>query len=113
MTGIKEGDLYKIVEIEGYTFEIRYGYYEPELEREWNDPMPVFPNFLKEPLYTPSGRPFVTADQKICEHFSPKPKISGEDWCNDCEHLEKHEEFLGVCKCEARRNIAKTQTRDD
>ncbi len=104
MTNIREGDLYKIVEIEGCTFEIRYGYYDPELERGNIDPMPVFPNFLKEPIYTAEGHPFVTADQEICRHFKPKPKVSGEGWCNDCDHLEKYEEFIGICKCKKRKN---------
>ncbi len=97
---IKEGDLYKVIEIEGRTFEIRYGYYEPELERGKMDPIPVFPNFLKEPLRTADGYPFATADQEICRYFKSKPKISGEGWCNDCEFLEKLEDFLGICKNE-------------
>lgn len=109
MTNIREGDLCKIVEIEGHTFKIRYGYYEPELERGRNNPMPIYPDFLKEPLYTAAGHPFVTADQEICRYFSPKPKISGEGWCNDCRHLEKHDEFLGICKCPKRRKQESTR----
>ncbi len=100
MKKIKEGDLYKVVEIEGRTFEIRYGYYEPELEQTHNEPMPIFPNFLKEPQYTDEGYPFVTGDQDICKHFRPKSKISGEGWCNDCVCFVKHEEYIGVCRCE-------------
>ncbi len=107
MTNIREGDLCKIVEIEGHIFEIRYGYYDPELERERNDPMPIYPNFLKEPQYTAAGYPFVTADQEICQHFHPKSNISGEGWCNDCRHLEKHEEFLGICRCPKRQKTDK------
>lgn len=103
MTEIREGDLCKIVEIGGHTFEIRYGYYDPELERGRNEPMPLYPNFLKEPLYTTDGYPLVTGDQDICKHFSPKPKISGEGWCHDCEFFEKHEEYLGICRCENRK----------
>ena len=99
----KEGDLYKIIEIEGTRFEIYYGYENPEYERESNYPMPMFPNFKKNPQYTVSGFPFVTGYQDICEHFKPKPKISGEGWCNDCEYFDRCEEYLGICRCEARR----------
>ena len=54
-------------------------------------------------LYTKDGIPFVTADQDICEWFNPKLEISSENWCNDCEYIEKHEEFIGLCKCPFRK----------
>ena len=103
MQGIKEGDLYKVITAGGRTFEIRYGYYDPVLERGHTDPMPIFPDFIKHPIYTTDGYLFVTADQEICEHFSPKSNISGEGWCNDCECLEHCEEFLGICRSPERR----------
>jgi hypothetical protein len=99
MPDVKEGDFYKTIEIGGRKLELRYGYYNPELERGRIEPMPIFPNFKKTPLFTIEGEAFVTADQDICEHFQPKQKISGENWCNDCVYLEKHEEFVGLCKC--------------
>lgn len=103
MTGIKEGDLHKLFRLGGRTIELRYGYYDPQLERGKIDPTLIYPNFKKEPLYTDDGVPFVTADQDICEYFKPKSEISGEGWCNDCQHIEKHEEFIGLCRCYMRR----------
>ena len=103
MRDIKEGDLYKVIEAGGRTFEIRYGYYDPALERGRTDLMPIFPNFIKDPLHTTDGCPFVTADQEVCEHFLPKSSVSGEGWCNDCEYLEHCEEFLGICRSPERR----------
>ncbi len=99
MNNIRDGDLYKIIELGGRTIELRYGYYDPALDRGRIDPMPIYPNFKKAPLYTADRYAIVTADQDVCEHFTPKPRISGEGWCNDCEYLEKHEEFLGICRC--------------
>lgn len=98
MRDIKEGDLYKVIEAGGHTFEIRYGYYDPELERGHTDLMPIFPNFVNEPLYTVDGYPFVTVDQEICRQFSSKLRISGEGWCNDCTYLEHCEEFIAICR---------------
>lgn len=99
----KEGDIYKSLEIEGVSFEIRYGYYDPELERGRIEPMPIFPNFEDDPQYTKKGYMFITADQAICKHFEPKSRESDEGWCNDCKHLELYESCLGVCRCENNR----------
>ena len=96
----KEGDVYKIINVEGVTFEIRYGYYDPEIERGNIEPMPIFPDFIKKPQFTEKGYMFITADQPRCKHFKPKPKISDEGWCNDCEHLQLYGTCLGVCRCE-------------
>jgi len=99
MKKIRDGSLYKTVEIEGVTFRVYYGYEsESERVRGW-EPTPQYPDFKKQPIYTKDGAPFVMADQDICEHFEPKPEISSEGWCNDCEHLESHEEFIGICRC--------------
>ena len=103
MRDVKEGDLYKVIEAGGRTFEIKYGYYDPALERGHSDPMPIFSDFIKAPLYTIDGCPFVTADQEICPYFRPKLRISEEGWCNDCTYLEHCEEFLGICRSPARR----------
>ncbi len=102
MDRVKEGDLYKLITVGNIPFEIRYGFYG-DIERAHCEPMPIYPNFVESPRYTIDGYPFVTADQEVCEHFKPKPKISSEGWCNDCEYLEKHEEFIGVCKCKKRK----------
>ncbi len=53
LTGIKsnsspprEGDLFKIIELHGATFEIRYGYYE-DIDRKY-DPVVIYPDFVKK-----------------------------------------------------------------
>ncbi len=97
MDRIREGDIYKIVELDGVTFEIRYGYYG-DIERAHCEPMPIYPDFIKNPQYAENGEMFVTADQEVCMYFKSKPKASGEGWCDDCEFFDKREDFLGVCK---------------
>ena len=67
---VKEGDLYRVLEIGGARFEIRYGYYE-ELDRvgKYNDPIPIYPNFLENPQYNNEGYPFVTEMQDTCVYY--------------------------------------------
>ena len=44
----REGDLYKEVTIAGKIFRLLYGYYENfEREGPLNDPMPLYPDFIK------------------------------------------------------------------
>lgn len=104
MDNHKEGELYKSISVGGEIFEIIYGFYD-ECERGNWPTTPIFPDFLKEPMYTNDGIPFVTASQQICEDYKPKQIVSGEEWCNDCEYFETGEEIIGLCKCEKRRNI--------
>lgn len=99
---IREGGLYKIVTVADKQFEIRCGYICEGERTQW-EPYPVYPNFLLSPEYTAEGYPFATGDQDICEHYIPKPKASGESWCNDCTLFDKQDEYLGICRCEARR----------
>ena len=98
-----EGELYRSLEIEGVSFNICYGYYDPERERGVLDPMPIFPDLHKTPMHTKRGYLLVNADGDICEHFSPKAEGSEEGWCNDCRYLELHDTCLGVCRCEQNR----------
>ena len=64
MEMIKEGDLYKRIEIEGVTFLIYYGYStEKEKEHGW-EPAPQYPAFEEVPQYTPDGRPFANPEIK-------------------------------------------------
>ena len=104
MNKIRDGDLYKRIEIEGVKFEIRYGYVsEGERERGW-EPHPIYPDFTKEPRHTKDGEPFVTAFQDVCEHY--KPTAKGEEWCHNCEWLDKRDTHIGICKCPKRRKKA-------
>lgn len=99
---VKEGDLYRIITIAGIAFEIRYGYYSDGERKLW-EPTPIFPDFLKQPQYTEDGYPFAIDAQDTCNHYEPKPKVSGENWCNDCIYFVKCAECIGLCKHEKRR----------
>lgn len=93
----KEGDLYKEVTVGGKTFRLVYGYYEDfERESRFNDPIPIYPDFIKTPHFTDQGIPFVTAMQDICKHYSGK---KDSDSCSECVHFQKGEELFGFCHC--------------
>lgn len=93
MQNPKDGDLYKILFINGRVFEIRYGYYE-EFERESCDPVPIYPDFGKNPVYDSDGRPFATAMQDICDHFNGG---CGELGCWGCKHYRSVDDLVGIC----------------
>jgi len=94
----REGDLYKEVTISGKTFKLLYGYYESfERESPFNEPMPIYPDFIKEPHYTDEGIPIATAMQNVCQFFNG---TSNEDSsCADCAFFQNHEELFGFCYC--------------
>lgn len=99
----QEGELFKIIESHGKMFEIRYGYYEDvDRQNPYLDPIEIYPDFIKSPVYTENGVPFVTAMQKPCEYFSGE--LDEENTCYQCKHYERCEELLGICKCNLRRN---------
>lgn len=94
----KEGELFKRLDIFGKTFEIFYGYYEDrEREDPTIDPMPVYPDFLKEPQYTADGLPFVTKMQDACSHYNGKNTSCNE--CAECSFYRHGDDFIGVCAC--------------
>lgn len=96
-----EGELYKLIKLCGNAFEIRYGYYEDyERENEFSEPIPIYPDFLKEPVYTDEGYPFVTHMQSLCEYGNSTYK---EGCCSDCSHFNKGEDLIGLCICANRR----------
>ena len=97
----REGDLYRQVELFGKMFELRYGYYEDKDRR--GPPDVIYPNFVKEPIYTDDGQPFVTMMQDICQHFRGDIDSSGDSTCGDCEYFKHGEEWLGVCACSQNR----------
>ncbi len=108
MDKVTEGSLYKAITVENQTFHIYYGYYS-DAERERWDPVPIFPNFRENPRFTEMGNPYTRADQDICECYEPKPKVSGEDWCNDCIHFRKGEDVIGTCQCDKRTILRKNE----
>ncbi len=100
----KEGDLYKEVTISGKTFKLLYGYYESfERESHFNEPMPIYPDFIKEPHYSDEGIPIVTAMQNVCKFYNGKNDEDSS--CSDCEFFEKKEDLFGFCKCTERKRI--------
>ena len=78
----KEGDLYRIINIDGVQFDIHYGYYE-EKDRfgKYNDSIPIYPNFSENPQYNIRGEPFVTQMQDVCEHYEAQ---RDGDSCHAC-----------------------------
>ena len=101
MNKIRDGDLYKVVTVFGKTFELYYGYYdETERNSKYTEPIPIYPSFIHEPLYTNDGYPFATAMQDICPYFKGS---EGEDSCLACSHFEEGEELIGKCTCANRK----------
>lgn len=98
----QEGDLFKVIESHGKTFEIRYGFYE-ERDRynQYAEPMAIYPNFEEHPTFTDAGVPFVTAMQNPCEHFAGTRDDNSS--CEDCAFYRHSEELLGTCVCPNRR----------
>ncbi len=94
----QEGDLYKIISLHGHTFPLYYGYYE-ECERQNPeiDPMPIYPDFLKEPRYTDDGFPFVTKMQDACKHYNGKTGKYND--CAECACYLHGDELIGICIC--------------
>ena len=97
---IREGDIYRVLRVDGKRFEILYGYYE-EKDRisKYNDPIPIYPDFIKEPLYNQQGQPFVTEMQDMCEHFKGKMLV---DICCGCTYYKKGDDLIGTCTCPLR-----------
>ena len=61
MDRIKEGSLYKSIDLHGTKFEIKYGYYDDkDRYSKYSELIPIFPDFIKNPIYTSKGQPFVT-----------------------------------------------------
>lgn len=97
----KEGDFFKSVELDGKKFDLYYGYYEEKDKySKYAEPIPIYPDFIRDPVYNDEGYPFATEMQDTCEHF----QCDGEgESCYLCSHFCKGEELIGICKCEARK----------
>ena len=92
----KEGELYKCVTTFGVTFELRYGYYD-ERERG-STPDVIYPDFIKDPLYTANGEPFATMMQDSCMYYKGNKYRTNDSVCGECEHFCRGEEWLGICR---------------
>ena len=97
----KEGELYKIVNTHGRTFELRYGYYG-ECDRKY-EPNVLYPDFIKEPVYTDNGEPFVTMVQDACKSYRGDTKRTPDTTCDECKYFQCGEDWIGICKCVLRR----------
>ena len=93
MNKAREGDIYKTVELYGKSFELRYGYYE-EYEKEKGEPIPIYPDFRENPMYTDRGYPFVTQMQELCIHGTSKFE---DGCCADCKYYRHGDELIGIC----------------
>ncbi len=94
----KEGDLFKIIQIHGKTFEIRYGFYEEcDRHNQFAEPIEIYPDFIRHPQHTDDGIPFITAIQTPCIHFSGKKNANST--CEECSYYQHCEELLGLCTC--------------
>ena len=97
-----EGDLYKLFVVDGHTFEIRYGYYE-ENERGRVEPLPVFPDLIKHPVYNEKGYPLAVRIQPACGHYRSRREKFPDGWCGDCIHYDGGREEMGRCLCPMRK----------
>lgn len=105
----KEGDLYKIIQIHGKTFEIRYGFYEEcDRNNQFAEPIEIYPDFIKQPQYTDAGIPFITAIQTPCRHFSGKRDTNSV--CEECAYYQHGDEMLGLCTCPHNKKQSKEDT---
>ena len=95
-----EGELYKRVELYGRTFDLYYGYYD-ECDRinPLCEPIVIYPDFSKEPLYTDGGEPIVTMMQDACHLYDGEEKKTPNTTCADCKYFQRGEEWFGVCLC--------------
>ena len=96
----KEGNVYKVITTFGKTFELKYGYYE-ECDRQSPlcRPVVIYPDFIKEPVYTDSGEPFVTMVQDACKSYMGETKRTPDTTCAECKYFERGEDWIGICKC--------------
>lgn len=103
-----EGDLYKVLCVEGEAFPLYYGYYD-ECERNnvMVEPMPIYPDFLREPRYTAAGFPFVTKMQDACGYYDGHHDGCAE--CAECIWYRHGEELLGTCGCLKNKQNVPTQ----
>lgn len=97
MEKIREGDLFRVINISDHVFEIKYGYYdEAERYSRFNEPIPVYPDFIKEPKYTEDGFYIVTQIQDKCDYYDGDCNL---DICFKCKHYKNVEDLIGICTC--------------
>ena len=98
----QEGDLHAVVEIEGYVFELRYGYNE-EHERE-GAPFVLYPDLNTKPIFTKDGYRIVSAIQSVCDNYENPESEIAEDCCYTCSFYSDPKADVGICQCERMRH---------
>lgn len=97
----REGELYRVIALEGREFAVYYGYYE-ECDRQ--NPLcglvPIYPDFRRTPVYSSEGYPFATDMQDPCRYFTGEDPDAG---CYGCRHYRRGADFIGLCHCEENR----------
>ncbi len=96
----KDGEIYKRIYIGEHTFELRYGYYT-DSDREFGEPVVIFPELAKTKLYTDSGLRIVTAVQDPCSFYEASNQKAKEESCIDCIHYYPPCDDIGICKCKS------------
>ena len=99
----KEGELYTTVSCYGYSFELRYGYYE-ETDRATGEPVIIYPDLQNNRFFDDRGNPLVTAIQSSCEFYEATDKTQPEECCSDCIFYSDSKNEIDVCLCPERNN---------
>ena len=98
----REGELFLEITIDGHRFELRYGHYE-ESDRIKGDPVPIYPDLKKQPVYTKDGKPLVTAIQTPCAYYDVVPGHEDEEYCCNCIYYSNIKDEISICECKKRR----------
>ncbi len=98
----KEDDLYMVINSHGHTFELKYGYYE-ETDREYGEPVVIYPDLKNSPIFTKDGYSLVTAVQVPCEYYEVQQGHLPEECCSDCIYYKDSKKEIDICLCEKRR----------
>lgn len=98
----KEGDLYMTLALHGYTFDLRYGYYE-EQDRNCGEPVVIYPDLKSNTLYNSEGHPLVTAIQEPCEYYTVLDEEEKENCCSDCVFYPNGRDEISICICPSKR----------
>ena len=96
------GELYEIIKVSGYKFEIYCGYHNKQDENA-NLVLPIYPDFIANPKYTQKGHPLVTCMQNACIYYDVIPESDIELKCIDCKYFKTQNRCpIGICKCKER-----------
>ncbi len=66
--------------------------------------MEVYPDFIKDPVYTPEGRPIMLTLEDACAFGEKKDANEGLVDCGSCRfYRQVQSALIGVCGCEKKR----------